>query len=99
MPTTDTAERLLWTITKDCLLLDGESFVGDGNYFGDSPEEDLPYRFQLFDDDEEIHFEGRANTFNLPESEAFMPLDWAMAETGATQLRFKKKGDESWTLL
>jgi hypothetical protein len=72
-----------WIITKD-VIGDEPAVVGRGNYVGDPMA--LPVRFKLYDDDEELYYEGRCD------EDDFDPLDWAMAHAGCTIMKTSRGG-------
>lgn len=70
--------------------------INEGEYsgrtFGDVKgfEQFLTEPFKLFDDDGVLYYEGRAS--NQQTEEAFAPLDWAMGESGCTEIQYLNKG-------
>jgi hypothetical protein len=53
----------------------------------------LPYEFRLYDDDNVLYYEGRCGDITqAPEEEAFLPQDWAAADSGCTSTKFRKAG-------
>jgi hypothetical protein len=83
-----------WKITK---VFDLESEVSSSH---DAPELplptgsiydaacDYPFRFQLFDDDGNLYYEGRSTTCD--DEAAFDPLDWAEADSGCTYIEYQQ---------
>lgn len=47
-----------------------------------------PVPFRIYDDDDELYYEGAISEewLNGPETLAFAPLQWAMADAGATRM-------------
>ena len=77
---------VFWKITKDLLDTDSRSTaVGSGCYTREK-EEDMEYRFKLYDDDDILYYEGIASE---PE---FDPLDWGMNYAGCTRVDFLEDG-------
>jgi hypothetical protein len=50
------------------------------------------YQFRLYDDDDNLYYEGYYNGLDGDEEEAFEPLDWAGAYAGCTTLKYLEKG-------
>ena len=57
---------------------------------------DLPFRFQLFDDDGHLYYEGQSATCD--DEAAFEPLDWAMNDSGCTYIEYRQP-DGTWEML
>jgi hypothetical protein len=58
------------------------------------------FEFQLLDDDGNLLYAGVCkNLDNAMQEEAFEPLDWAMDDAGATEMQYRKKGEQSWSTL
>jgi hypothetical protein len=77
-----------WTITKDHIE-------------GTEAEIDCPSShtipFKLYDDDDELYFEGKMSLHLHNEGERiFEPLDWAMANYGCTDLMVKGPNDSTY---
>lgn len=63
-------------------------------------KEEMNYEFRLFDDDGVLYYEGLCKDLeNADQDEAFAPLDWAMADVGATTMKYRKKGAAIWETL
>jgi hypothetical protein len=91
-----------WIITKDHLATgDQKGRVGVGNVSNEH-EVALPrVRFRLLDDDDEVYYEGvmdKEGFDDADESQAFAPLDWAMADAGCTEMQYRE-GNGAWTTL
>lgn len=56
----------------------------------------LPFRFQLFDDDGYLLYEGQSATYD--DDAAFEPLDWAMGDSGCTYIEYRQP-DGTWERL
>jgi hypothetical protein len=90
----------LWTITKDHVSdREERSRVGFGTYKGSNAKADLPIRFRLLDDDGEVYYVGRMSTLDCEGDEAFRPLDWAMADSGCTEMQVKAPGSDTFETL
>jgi hypothetical protein len=50
-------------------------------------------QFRLYDDDDNLYYEGYYNGLEGDEEEAFEPLDWAGAYAGCTTLRYLENGE------
>lgn len=60
----------------------------------------MNFEFRLYDDDNELYYEGLCKDLDdADEEQAFAPLDWAMADVGATRMDYRKKGDTEWQTL
>lgn len=60
----------------------------------------LPYEFQLLDDDGILYYEGKCGDLaEASEQKAFEPLDWAMADVGCTEMLYRKLGEKEWAVL
>lgn len=57
---------------------------------------DLPHRFQLFDDDGNVYYEGRSSSAD--DDDAFDPLDWAESDSGCTYIEYQQ-ADGTWEIL
>jgi hypothetical protein len=56
--------------------------------------------FQLFDDDDNLYYEGLCHDLDNAEADAaFYPLDWAMNDVGATTMKTRKIGATKWEVL
>jgi hypothetical protein len=55
------------------------------------PTTKLPHRFKIYDDDDELYYEGRSSRID------FEPLDWAMWDAGATRIDYLENG--KWVTL
>lgn len=89
---------MAWMITKDHVENGKNSGRIFGHVSGDSPEsvdERLPHKFLLFDDDDELYYEGRSDD-NDSEA-AFEPLDWAENYAGCTYICYLRGRD--WRIL
>ncbi|MCY1547556.1 hypothetical protein D9M68_836230 [compost metagenome] len=83
----------MWIITKDHLepLPAGDLFlvaVVPPGFTMDMQPALMPYAFRLYDDDDNLCYEGWSSD---RESElAFQPLDWAMADAGCTRIDYRQ---------
>lgn len=60
----------------------------------------LPYEFQLFDDEGSLYYEGKCGDLTqADEQKAFEPLDWAMADVGCVEMLYRKVGHQDWEIL
>ena len=87
-----------WTITRDVLheqMSIGPSRVGSGNNNGSV--EGLSYKWRTSDEECCVHYEGYSND-NCTEA-AFIPLEWSMCDTGATDIEFWDPVIEVWEYL
>jgi len=50
----------------------------------------LTEKFKLFDDDGILYYEGRAS--NQSNESAFDPLEWAMGDSGCTEIQYLNNG-------
>jgi len=88
-----------WMITKDIInagRLNKKSFN-----FPDSEITNLTNKFKLYDDDDNLYFEGIAQELgddDDPEDE-FNPLDWAMNDCGCTYIKYYNKKTKAWDTL
>lgn len=57
----------------------------------------MPHRFELYDDDAVLYFEGRSSDDSS--LEAFQPLDWAMSDSGCTEIRYLNPKTRKWETL
>lgn len=80
----------------DIIFIIDKDHINDGEYngltFGDTKgfEQFLTEKFKLYDDDGNLYYEGRAS--NQDDEVAFEPLDWAMADSGCTDIKYLYKG-------
>jgi hypothetical protein len=84
-----TADHICGKVTDDFSL---PSRVGYGNFKGDPNE--LPHEFKLYDDDNELYYEGRCSS-----DESFQPLDWAEGDAGCTYIKYKNPKTGTWEIL
>lgn len=62
--------------------------------------EELPFEFQLFDDDDELYFSGKCGDLDTADCDAaFAPLDWAMDDSGCTCMKYRKQDALTWNVL
>lgn len=94
-----------WIITQD-LIGSGEAVgCGHGDAGGwcrdlDGLAEPMPTEIRIKDDDGEVYYLGRTRDIGEAESRAFAPLDWAMANAGATTLEHRPMGSNNkWETL
>lgn len=75
---------MAWKITRD--ILDNKNV-----YIASLHDQvEMPHKFRLLDDDGEVYFEGWSNDNNS--ERAFEPLDWAMADSGCTEIQYFNDG-------
>ena len=102
--------NIAWCITCDKLTPGGQPgsragkvVMKSGATFTVDPAELIAFTkrkgmtaFRLFDDDGEHYYCGRINRDWLDgdESTAFAPLDWAMADAGATTMKYANERGE-----
>ena len=80
----------MWSITVDHID-DGEAVgMGEGK-LGKNPHK--LERFKLFDDDDELYYEGVARDLET----GFEPLDWAEYNAGCTKIKYLEDG--KWVTL
>lgn len=77
----------------------GENRHQVGKGYGALLEKEVPFR--LYDDDGVLYFEGVISKDWLEGSadHAFAPLDWATAEYGCTEMKYKNNGRWEWETL
>lgn len=91
--------EMRWVITQDLIADCPPTRVGVGNFPVENAIQ-LPYEFQLLDDDKNIYYRGRCdNPGNFDESEAFQPLDFATADAGAIEMQYRAGTDHKWETL
>lgn len=62
--------------------------------------ETLPFRFRLLDDDGNVYYVGKCGDLDNASCEAaFGPLDWAMNDSGCTEMQYRKNTNEEWKTL
>ena len=91
-------DTIVWIITKD--HIDSGDNVNRCNipyltYL--DMENKLTEKFKIYDDDGELYYEGRST--NQSYENAFEPLDWAMANAGATEIQYYNKDTNKWETL
>lgn len=91
-----------WIITKDHLASElTKPRVGCGCYdraiLTAALMEQLPFHFRLYDDDDQLYYEGRSN--DCTSQAAFRPLDWAVADSGCTRIDYSSDGGMAWETL
>lgn len=76
--------KYTWAITRD-IISNGERSL--------TPEKikeikkDCPHHFKLYDDDGILYYEGYSDDDNS--ERAFKPLDWAMYDSGCTEIKYR----------
>jgi hypothetical protein len=75
---------MAWKITRD--VLDNKD-INIGNMHDQVP---MPHKFRLLDDDGTVYFDGWSN--DNESLMAFDPLDWAMADSGCTEIQYFNDG-------
>lgn len=82
-------------------IIDADYISGEetGQTFGGNSDclDLLVHEFKIYDDDGELYYEGRSSNQN--DEIAFVPLDWAMANDGCTDIRYKDKDTGIWESL
>ena len=91
-----------WIITKDYLVKEFPelgSSVGKHSRGWEPQMSKHAHAFKLYDDDGELYYSGLF--YGDPSTEAaFAPLDWAMADSGCTSIKYKQKGKNGkWEVL
>jgi hypothetical protein len=81
-----------WCIIKWCKAITDS---GVDETVMEKPE-NMPYKFRLKDDDNEIYAYGYSKTDD--DEAAFEPLDWAEGNYGCTMIEYKNKNGE-WEML
>lgn len=88
----------MWIITNDFLWKEGDcghSYsmkIKSKNFSQDYFYLQKLVKFQLFDDDGELYYEGMMTKKYLDDY-GFGPLDWAMADSGCTYLMYYENGE------
>ena len=81
-----------WIVTKDGF----DDFQGRVGY-GNAEEEQCQYKWRVIDEDDMMHYEGLSN--DKFSQSAFIPLDWAMRDSGATDIQYWDGRRQEWVTL
>ena len=72
---------ILWAITKDYLEPTSNRNVSKEKI--EEIKQQCPHHFRLYDDDDILYYEGYSNDDN-----SFLPLEWAMYDSGCTRIDY-----------
>lgn len=84
----------MWEITKD--HIEQKDCHIKSMYFSHLNKDLMTHKFKLYDDDGELYYEGMAT--NQSFESAFEPLDWGMADSGCTDIKYLNE-DGQWESL
>lgn len=84
-----------WAITRN--VLEEEDVIIKSSNFPNEEISDLPHKFKLYDDDDELYFEGSSD--DQDSEEAFGPLDWAMDDSGCAYIKYQNNDTKEWIIL
>jgi hypothetical protein len=90
----------MWRITYDWLdkkKINIQSANFDQKKWDELPKEEKT-KIKLYDDDDNLYYDGETSWINAGESKAFQPLDWAAGYAGCTYMKYKDK-DGEWKVL
>jgi hypothetical protein len=83
--------KIAWAITKDILEPTGKRNATDEQL--KEVKKDCKHHFKLYDDDGELYYEGYSD-----DDSSFSPLDWAMADSGCTEIKYRTASGKYETL-
>lgn len=86
----------MWKITKD-FINDNLEECQVGSHSHDFDESKAIYKFQLFDDDDILYYEGVCDTND--DDNAFEPLDYYEADSGCTYIMYYDPSKDIWEVL
>jgi hypothetical protein len=92
--------RTMWRITYDWLEKK-ERDIKSANWDDAKWEETKADRVQikLYDDDNELYFDGESNAIHKSSGPAFEPLDWARYDSGCAYMKYKDPETGEWKVL
>jgi hypothetical protein len=90
----------MWRVTYDWLekkKINIESITFDEAKWNALPKEQKT-KIKLYDDDNNLYYDGETSDIDKNESRAFEPLDWARSYAGCSYMKYKDK-DKKWKFL
>ncbi|KRE33414.1 hypothetical protein [Paenibacillus sp. Soil724D2] len=90
----------MWKVTYDWLdkvKMDKESYDWDQKKWDALPPEQKT-KIKLYDDDNNLYYDGVTSDIDEDEDKAFAPLNWAERNAGCTYMKYKNEKGE-WVVL
>lgn len=90
----------MWKVTYD--WLDRKKILVTSRSWNETYYEqnrDKFVKIKLYDDDNNLYYDGVTDAINEDEDKAFAPLNWAMANAGCTYMKYKDPKTKEWKVL